>query len=44
MTPCTSIRVHSELQSMIACYNICFVISILQMKVKDGRGGGGKHF
>ena len=44
VTPCRSIHVHSEPQSMIACYNICFVISILQIKVRDGRGGGGKHF
>ena len=38
VTPCTSVHVHSKLQSMIATCNICFVISILQLKVRNGRG------
>ena len=36
MIPCTSIHVHSKLQSMIACGNICIIISISQ--VRNDRG------
>ena len=39
LPPSTNLHVPSKFQSMIACCscNICFIISILQLKVRDGR-------